>query len=77
MSAIQEVDKKSAFVFVGYVNTHHSEWLGSIIPTDVHGRAMYDISILSSTEAVRGKSDLVFCLVMSLKRLPGISTNKL
>ena len=50
MSAIQEADKKSAFVFVGDVNAHHREWLGSNTPTDAHGRAAYDFSLLSGTE---------------------------
>ena len=45
MSAIQEVDEKSAFVFVGDLKPRHSEWLGYITLTDVHGRAAYDFSI--------------------------------
>ena len=48
MSDIQQEDKKTAFIFVGDLNAHHQEWIGSVIGTDRHGVAAYDFSNLKS-----------------------------
>ena len=50
MSMIQESDRKSAFIFVGDFNAHHKEWLGSVSPTDMYGRAALDFSNLSGCD---------------------------
>ncbi len=42
MATIQDEDRKAAFVFVGDFHAHHREWLGSVSPTDSHGRAALD-----------------------------------
>ncbi len=47
MAMIQDEDQKVAFVFVGDYNAHHREWLGSVSPTDSHGRAALDFAIVS------------------------------
>ena len=41
MASIQAADRKASFVFVGDLNGHHAEWLGSP-RTDRHGEAAYD-----------------------------------
>ena len=40
MAQKQSVDDKAVFIFVGDANTHHSEWLELVSPTDHHG---YDV----------------------------------
>ena len=47
MSEIQELDRKSAFIFVGDLNAHLQEWLQSVSPTDHHGIAAFDFTNLS------------------------------
>ena len=47
MSEIQELDRKSSFIFVGDLNAHHQEWLKSVSPTDRHGNAAFDFANLS------------------------------
>ena len=42
MSGIEETDRKSELIFVGDLNAHPSDWLGSISPTDVHSRVALD-----------------------------------
>lgn len=55
MATIQEVDSRAAFMFVGDFNAHHTEWLGSVSPTDLHGRAAMDFENLSGcTQLVTG-----------------------
>ena len=39
MAKIQSVEKRKSFLFVGNVNAHHEEWLGSSTTT-MHGRAV-------------------------------------
>ena len=34
MAQVQSVDDKALFLFVGYVNAHHSGWLKSVYPTN-------------------------------------------
>ena len=38
MAAVQESDARAAFLFMGDLNAHHQEWLGSRT-TDAHGVA--------------------------------------
>ena len=40
----------AVFIFVGDVNTHHSEWLESVSRTDRHGRDALDFCNLSCCE---------------------------
>ena len=47
MSNIQREDRKIDFIFVGDLNVHHRDWLGSVSGTDRHGVAAYDFSNLS------------------------------
>ncbi len=42
MTAVQDDDRKSAFLFVGDFNAHHRDWLSSVSPTDSHGIAALD-----------------------------------
>ena len=41
------MDRKAAFIFVGDLNAHHQEWLGSVSGTDRHSVAAYDFLNLS------------------------------
>ena len=50
MAAIQESDRKAAFLFVGDFNAHHREWLGSISPTNCHGLRAFDFSCQAGCE---------------------------
>ena len=50
MAWVQSVDDKVVFVFVGDVNTQHSEWLESVSPTDRYGRNALDFCNLSGCE---------------------------
>ena len=52
MSWVQSVDDKDKVVsvFVGDVNTYHSEWLESVSPTDRHRRDAHDFYNLSGCE---------------------------
>lgn len=47
MGKVQESDPKSAVVFVGDFNAHHTEWLNSHSPTNSSGRAARDMCNLS------------------------------
>ena len=47
MIDIQQEDIKADFIFIGDLNAHHQEWLGSVSGTDCHGVAAYDFSNLS------------------------------
>ena len=54
MANIQAADSRASFVFVGDVNAHHLEWLGSSRTTE-HGVAAYDFASLSGcTQMVSG-----------------------
>ncbi|MEL6899152.1 MAG: hypothetical protein AAFP90_23870, partial [Planctomycetota bacterium] len=50
MSHIQELDRKSCFVFVGDFNAHHRDWLNSISETNPHGVAALDFANLTNCE---------------------------
>ena len=50
MAAIQESDRKAAFLFIGDFNAHHREWLGSVSPTNCHGLKAFDFSCQAGCE---------------------------
>ena len=50
MAAIQESDRKAAFLFIGDFNAHHREWLGSVSPTNCHGLNAFDFSCQAGCE---------------------------
>ena len=50
MALVQSVDDKAVFIFVGDANSHHSESLESVIPTDRHGGDALDFCTLSGCE---------------------------
>ena len=49
MAKVQSVDRKASFLFVGNVNTHQEECLGSPT-TGLHGRAARDFASSSGCE---------------------------
>ena len=68
MALAQSNDAKASFVFVGDFNAHHTEWLGSVTPTDCHGIAALDFATTSgcqqlvdrATHVGGNRLDLVF-----------------
>ena len=46
MAAVQAEDVHACFLFVGDLNCHHQEWLGSTT-TNIHGVAAYDFATVS------------------------------
>ena len=46
MAAVQVEDTRASFLFVGDVNGHHQEWLGSMT-TNRHGVAAFDFATVS------------------------------
>ena len=53
MAAVQADDVRACFLFVGDLNSHHLEWLGSST-TNRHGIAAFDFATVS------GYDQLVF-----------------
>ena len=49
MAAMQVQDVHSPFLFVGVLNSHHQEWLGSTT-TNGHGVAAYDFATVSGSD---------------------------
>ena len=49
MAAVQAVNVRASFVFVGDLNGHHQEWLGSAT-TNRHGVAALDFATASGCE---------------------------
>ena len=47
MAAVQAEDVRASFLFVGDLNGHHQEWLGSTT-TNRHGVAAFDYSTVSA-----------------------------
>ena len=43
MAAVQDEDVRASFLFVGDLNGHHQEWLGSMT-TNRHGVAAFDFA---------------------------------
>ena len=74
MASIQSVDTKASFLFLGDLNAHHQEWLGSISPTNRNGHAALDFSNLSGCEQlIRGSThNSGNCLDLVLTDIPGV-----
>ena len=49
MAAMQAEDVHASFLFVGYLNVHHLEWLGSTT-TNCHGVATFDFATVSGCD---------------------------
>ena len=49
MAAVQSKDVRASFLFVGDLNGHHQEWLGSTT-TNRHGVAAFDFSTVSGCD---------------------------
>ena len=49
MSAVQAEDERASFLFVGDLNGHHQEWLGSAT-TNRHGVAAFDFATISGCD---------------------------
>ena len=76
MAAVQAEDVRASFLFVGDLNGHHQEWLGSTT-TNRHGVAAFDIATVSGcdqlvvgpTHARGGTLDLLMTDVPDLVRV--------
>ena len=76
MAAVQAEDVCASFVFVGDLNGHHQEWLGSTI-MNRHGVAAFDFATVSGcdqmavcpTHAHGGTLDLLMADVTDLVRV--------
>ena len=76
MAAVQAEDVRASFLFVGDLNGHHLEWLGSTT-TNRHGVAAFDFSTVSGcdqlvvglTHASGGTLDLLMTNVPELVRV--------
>ena len=51
MAAVQAEDVFASFLFVGNLNSHHQEWLGSTT-TNRHGVASFDFATVSGSDQV-------------------------
>ena len=49
MAAVQAKDVRASFVFVGDLNSHHQEWLGSTTKSH-HGVAAFDFATVSGCD---------------------------
>ena len=49
MAAVQAEDARASFLFVGDLNGHHQEWLGSMT-TNRHGVAAFDFVTVSGCD---------------------------
>ena len=74
MNDIQEMDRKTSFIFVCDLNAHHQEWLKSVSPTDRHGNAAFDFANLSGcTQLIKEPTHkLGNCLDLLLTDVPGV-----
>ena len=74
ISNIQELDRKSSFIFFSNLNTHHQEWLKSVSPTDRHSIAAFDFANLSSyTQLIKDLTHkLGNCLDLLFTDVPGV-----
>ena len=74
MAAIQENDRKAAFIFMGDFNAHHREWLNSVSPTDCHGvRALDFASETGCDQLVEGATHRSGnCLDLLYTDTPGV-----
>ena len=77
MARAQSPDPKAVFVFMGDANAHHAEWLGSVSPTDGHGRDALSFCTLSActqlvqtpTHAAGNRLDLLLTNVPDVARV--------
>ena len=74
MSDIRKLDRKSFFIFVGYLNAHHQEWLKSVSLTDCHGIAEFDFgNLFGYTQLIKELiHNLGNCLNLLLTNVPGV-----
>ena len=63
MSDIQELDRKSSFIFVGDLNAHRQEWLKSASSTDRHGSAEFDFANMSGCTQLIKTQPIGFLIV--------------
>ena len=76
MAAVQAEDVRASFLFVGDLNCHHQEWMGSTT-TNRHGVAAFDFATVSGgvqlvvgpTHARGGILDLLMTDVPDLVRV--------
>ena len=77
LSAVQAVDVLASFLFIGDLNGHHQEWLGSTTMKNRHGVAPLDFTTVSRcdqlvngiTHARGGTLDLLMTDVPDLVRV--------
>ena len=80
MAAVQAEDVRASFLFVGDLNGHHREWLGSMT-TNCHGVAAFDFATVSGydqlavgpTHARGGTLDLLMTDVPDVVRVAVVS----
>ena len=74
MSDIQELNRKSSFIFVGDLNAHHPEWLKSMWLTHYHGIEAFDFTNLSDcTQLIKVPTHkLGNCLDLLLSDVAGV-----
>ena len=80
MAAVQAEDVCVSFLFVGDLNGHHQEWLGST-NTNRHGVATFDFATVSGcdqlvvgpTHARGGTLELLMTDVPNLARVPVVA----
>ena len=80
MAAVQIEDIHESFLFVGDLNGHHQEWLGSTA-TNRHGATYFDSAtvsgcdqlVVSPTHARGGTLDLLMTNVPVLVRVPVVA----
>ena len=81
MAAVQAEDVRASFLFVGDLNGHHQEWLGSTT-TNRHGVAAFDFAtvpgcnqlVVGPTHARGGTLDLLITDVPDLVRVAVVAT---
>ena len=79
VAAVQAKDMRACFLFVGDLNGHHQEWLGSAT-TNLHGVAAFDFATVSGCDQVVGPTharggtlDLLITDVPDLVRVSVVS----
>ena len=83
MAALQSEDVHEEFLFVGDLNGHHQEWLGSST-TNCHGVAAFDFAtvfgcdqlVINPTQARGGTLDLLMAVVPDLVHVTVVSTTR-
>ena len=74
MSDIQELDRKSSFIFFSDLNAQNQNWLKSVSPTDHHGIAAFDFSkMFGCTQLIKKPTHkLGNCLDLLLTYIQGV-----